>query len=337
MLRLALLLALLALVSSAHADARAQRVESVLARAERDLARGAAAAAVLRLSRALARDAEDPRLVLRFAELALPLTGELSTRELEPLVQRAEHLLRAEERTRADTKSAPLDAERARTLALHLAWANALRERDDDSLAQVYAAGRLQDRATLDCLRQIAALAVLRDRLALAERALSLARQYVPQAPALASELGHVLLARGESEAAVTLLAEHFAIDPRDLGARRDFAYALAAAGRASEGYGLLASERAACNADPRCAIEAARIALEAGRTNDALAHAGARLAANASDLEALFVSADAHTRAGHFADARGVYQRILAIRPDNARARQALEQLPAGSSENVR
>jgi tetratricopeptide (TPR) repeat protein len=182
-------------------------------------------------------------------------------------------------------------------------------------------------------LRQIAALAVTRDRLDLAEQALALARQYYLQDVTLSAELGHVLLARGRGEAALRLFAERYAIEPGQLEARRDLAYALASEGRAGEALALLSADRAACERALGCALEAARIALEAGRPEDALAYAARRLESDAGDLDALFVTADAHTRTGQFDDARKSYERVLAVRPDSVRARQALEQLPVSNA----
>ncbi len=326
-----LALAGLARALPASADARTQRgararsAERELGAAERELARGNARAAERRLSRALGRNADDPRLLLRYAELALPLDGQLAA-DTGALSAAATSYLGALERARDGTA---LRDEDARRLLLHAAWAAALLARYDDSLALALEAGQLQDRPTLTCLRQIAALAVRRDLLAVAERALTLAKQYVPQEPGLALELGRVLLARGQPERAVLVLSERFALEPQGLALRRDLAYALASAGRARQGHALLSAERARCEADPPCALEAARIALEAGELDDALAYAARRLAASPSDLDALFVTADALLRAGQLQRAREAYERVLRVHPESARAKQALAELP--------
>jgi Tfp pilus assembly protein PilF len=94
----------------------------------------------------------------------------------------------------------------------------------------------------------------------------------------------------------------------------------------------LLAADRSACERELGCALEAARIALEAGRPDDAVRYAAQRLAADAGDLDALFVTADAHTRAGQLDQARRTYERALEVRPDSVRARTALAQLPASN-----
>lgn len=320
-------------VSPARADARSRRVEAVLTASERELTRGNVRAAERRLVRALSRDAEDARLVLRFAELLLPLAGTFDATHLPALEQHADSLFAALTRVAADTRAPQLGAEDGRRLALHAAWAAALRRDPERAFSEVLEGGRLQDGLTLACLRQLAALFVRRGELALAERALAMARQYVPQDRALGAELGHVLLARGEPERALTLFAERHAIDPHDLETRRDFAYGLASVGRSAEAHALLMAARERCEQAPDCALEAARIALEAGRTAAAMEHAESRLRRDSRDLEALYVIADAHTRGGALAAARATYERILQVSPHSVRAKQALAQLPASSN----
>jgi len=303
--------------------------ERTLAAAELALASGQPARAERRLLTALLRDPRDARVLARYATLVVPLAAE-PARPLVQRVQGARALLARIARRDAlpgDPSVYP-EPEIERAIALHAALAEALLEHDESSFALVRAAGRQQDLATVACLRQIAALAVARDRLELAEQALALARQYYLQDLALSSELGHVLLARGRGEAALRVFGERYAIDPSQLEARRDLAYALASEGRAGEALALLSSDRDACERDLGCALEASRVALEAGRPEDALRYAAKRLAADAGDLDALFVTADAHTRAGQLAEARRSYERALEVRPDSARARAALAEL---------
>jgi tetratricopeptide (TPR) repeat protein len=334
----AVLLSLAAILVSASARAQlaasAQTRERVLAAVEHELARGQLARAERRLRSALARNPRDARLLIHYAALAVPLAPEPS-KEAAARVEGARLLVQYIARREAlpGDPSQLLDPERERVLALHVALAEALLVHDDESFAWVRAAGRLQDPLTVQCLRQIATLAVTRDRLDLAEQALTLARQYYLQDLALTAELGHVLLARGRGEAALRLFAERYAIEPSQLEARRDLAYTLASEGRAGEALALLSAARADCERALGCALEAARIALEAGRLEDALAYAARRLEADAGDLDALFITADAHTRAGQLDRARSSYERVLALRPDSVRAQQALEQLPASNT----
>lgn len=326
--------ALLVSVTAQAQSARGSASERALTAAEHDLARGQAARAERRLKSALVRDPREPRLLARYAALLVPLDVERTT-PMPRRVESARELMTriARRETLPSDPSVLTDPERERVLALHAALAEALLMHDDESFALVRAGGRLQDPLTVVCLRQIAALAVTRDRLDLAERALALARQYYLQDLTLGAELGHVLLARGRGEAALRLFAERYAIEPQSVEARRDLAYALATEGRAGEALALLSADRAACERAPGCAVEAARIALEAGRPDDALAYAARRLEGDTSDLDALFITADAHTRAGRLGEARQSYERVLVVRPDSVRAQQALEQLPASNT----
>jgi tetratricopeptide (TPR) repeat protein len=279
------------------------------------------------------RNPRDARVLARYAALAVPLAPE-PARGPAQRVARARELLQRIARRDAlpgDPRALP-EPEIERAITLHTALAEALLEHDESSFALVYAAGRQQDAGTVLCLRQIAALAVARDRLELAEQALALARQYFLQDLAVSAELGHVLLARGRGEAALRVFGERYAIEPGQLEARRDLAYALASEGRPGEALALLAADRSACERELGCALEAARIALEAGRPEEAVRYAAKRLAVDAGDLDALFVTADAQTRAGQLDEARRTYERALAVRPDSVRARTALAQLPASN-----
>jgi tetratricopeptide (TPR) repeat protein len=337
---LAVLLSVAAFVVSATARAQlttrsAQRSvasERALVAAERELALGQIARATRRLESALGRDPRDLRLLARYASLAVPLASEPSAtpQRLKGARGLMERIARREELP--SDPAVQYDPELERLVVLHAALAEALLVHDDESFALVRAAGRLQDPGTVLCLRQIAALAVTRDRLDLAEQALALARQYYLQDLTLGAELGHVLLARGRGEAALRLFAERYAIEPAQLEARRDLAYALVSEGRAGEALALLSADRDACERSLGCTLEAARIALEAGRLEEALRYAEKRLERDGADLDALFITADAHTRAGRLDDARRSYERVLALRPDSVRAQQALEQLPASN-----
>lgn len=315
-----------------RATRAAQAVARVLASVDRDLARGAAPRAERRLLAALMQQPRSTLLLARYAELALPLSAEASPAPRPESARTLLARLQNRDALPGDADALP-EPERERVLLLHAALAQAVLARYDDALALATAAGRLQDLGTVSCLRRVGAIAASRDQLDSAERALSLARQFYLQDLALATELGHVLLARGQGEAALRLFAERHAIQPDALAARRDFAYALASQGRAGEALGLLVAARAGCEADSDCTLEAARIALEAGRPVDAITWAQRRLALRGEDLDALFVLGDAHTRTGALHEARNAYERVRAVRPDSVRARQALEQLPTSTT----
>jgi tetratricopeptide (TPR) repeat protein len=326
-----LLLALLLAASPAQADGPRQlrRVDSLLAASERELAQGRRERAVRKLAQALARDA-DARLLLRYGELALPFGAAVGAHALVALEPPAALLVEAF--TRVDPVAA--EPETLRRSRLYAAFAMMLVGQADDAIALVLVAGRLQDGATVHCLRAIAAVAAQRDELALAERALSFARQYMLQDVAVMGDLGRVLLARGRPDEAAALLGERFAIEPLSLTARRDLAYALLAGGRAADALALLAAAQDTCLRSAGCALEAARAALEADRPETALVYARARLRERGDDLDALFLVADAHVRSGELEAARAAYAQVLRAHPESARAKQAIEQLSGSLTE---
>ena len=322
-----LLALLLATGRPAAADRPGGEIDRALAAVTEDVARGNHEAARRRLRPLLARGTDDARVALRYLALTLPLDDVtvLSAHSLALLSTRAREVLTRLSRVIL----APDHDENARLAALHVAWAAALVGHYDESLAAVRTAGRLQDPPTLACLRLVASAAAHREQLEVAEQALLLARQFVPQDVTTMSELARVRLARGRAHEAVSLLTERLAVAPDDLEARRDLAYALTSAGRAREGLSVLMHARPACEVAQGCALEAARIALEAGLPDDAAQFAARQLDRAPDDLEALYVRADAEAERGRFAEARETWQRVLALRPDSLRAKQALAQLP--------
>jgi tetratricopeptide (TPR) repeat protein len=308
---------------------RQQVVARVLSAVERDLQRGQHAGALRRLRSSLQTDPREAAWLLRYAQLVVPLASPRAVTS-PALTEGASDLLRWLMRRDAlpGDPDAPLDLAREHALALHAAVAEAVLARYPEALTRVTSTAQLQDALAVLCLRQIAALAVTRETLPVAEQALALARQYLPQDLTLGTELGHVLLARGATEQAIPLFAERYAVSPSLLEARRDLAYALSAAGRAGEALALLTPVADACRVEPGCSLEAARIALEAGRPSEAIAFAEQLLAREPDDLDALFVAADAHTRTEQLDAARAAYERVLRVRPESVRAKQALEQL---------
>ena len=321
------LLALLSLVPRPVLAQRRAEVDRVLALAAKEAAGGSLESARRRLRPLLARGSDDARVALQYLRLTLPLDDATpySARVLELLTKRAREVLSQLSRVTL----APDHDENARLAALHVAWAAALVGRYDESLAAVRTAGRLQDAPTLSSLRLVASAAARRERLDVAEQALRMGRELVPQDVTAMAELARVLLARGRAHEAVSILTERLTVTPDDLEARRDLAYARTAAGRAREGLSVLTHVRAACELSPDCSLEAARIALEAGLPDDAAGFAARQLERAPDDLEALYVRADAQAERGLFAEARETWRRVLSLRPDNLRARQALAQLP--------
>jgi tetratricopeptide (TPR) repeat protein len=321
MVRRLIVVACLSSVALAQAERpRTDRIESALSAADADLARGDAIRAERRLLAALARKPSSTRLLLRYAELALPC-------ELEPSEVKAAELVRrlARAATVPSDASAVPDMEGERRLALHAAHAHAALGDLGAALDALRAATQRQDPTSASCARSVAARAVASEQLTVASEALQLAREAMPQDPALVSALARVWLARGRVDQALPLLAERFAIAGGELGARRELAYALAADGRPDEALDLLRAARAPCEQDAACALLAARVALEAGRLDEATSYLRARLATDAEDVDALFVLADVSTRAHRLDDARSAYQRVLRLRPDSVRAREGL------------
>jgi tetratricopeptide (TPR) repeat protein len=310
----------------ARASARERSEAAALQKAERLAARGKTDRAARELARSLRQSPSDALLV-RYAELALPFAlpeGEAQEKALREsaelfattLMRRAEH-----EETLPPA------------LALSAAWAEALRDEFASSQGLIARYARADDARTLLCLRAVAALALRRQQPAVARAVLTLARSFAPSDPELASELGMVALAQGDTQSALTALAERFAQDPSSLLARRDFAYALSAAGRPAEGYALLGVAIGACGHDASCQLERARWAFEAGMLGEALAAARVLLEREPEHLDGLFLAADALLAQGELDQARLMYQTILRIAPGNLRATNALSGLTNGPS----
>lgn len=338
-MRFVLVTSLLLCALPARADAavplerRAQHVRQALLSAEREISAGKPALAQRRLRSAVARFPGEAVLLARYAALLLPLTQSDRPQTPTATTQAATELLAqvARARTVPGHLIATRDTESERLVGLYVAYAEALLGQLDEALSQVVEVGQLQDASTVLVLRQIAAFAVRADQLPVAEQALALARQYVPQDLPLSGELGHVLLAEGREELSLAVLAERFSLTPDALVARSDLAYALATLGRPGEGLSLLNDARAACAGERACALLAGRLALESGRPAEALAFVAQWSAA--SDLDALFLAADAQERAGQLTAARATYERLLRLRPESARAKQALQQLSGSNA----
>jgi len=326
--------ALLIVGSVARADTRptrseagTQQVEAALAKANDAIAAGKRSKAEQQLRAALQRHPGEALLLLRWSELVMPLAPSIDAPVFAP-ERGATELLQKIERAHQipGDRLAAQNPESERRITLHAALAEGTLGRFEQAFAKVVEVGRLQDKETVLCLRQLAVAALRRDKLMVAEQALGLARQYVPQDPELAGELGRVLLARGKTGVAVTVFSDRFAVQPTLLSARADLAFALAADGRPAEGVAHLNAARDACIADHACALLGGRIALEAERPVEALEYT--QKLASERDLDALYVQADAKFRSGDLTGARQAYQQILAIRPESVRAKQGLEQL---------
>lgn len=303
------------------------RETRLIAQVERDLAKGRAARATRKLGDALASGgATSAELWLRYAELRVPCSGEsllaLNAREL----REAAHVWGAfPEQLARDRRE---QDEAFRRALLHRAVFLARAGSGSGALDLARLAARREDPESVACLRQLAAQAVAHEDLPAAEGALRLARGLLPQHHALPRELGLVLLARGNARGAVAQLEEAFSIDPRQLEVRRDLAYALASAGRASEGYALLAVESERCAEHTRCSLELARLALEGASLEAAEQHASALVRRDPKNLESWLLLGEVRTRAGHMDEAKRAYEEALRLSPGNPRAREALRSL---------
>lgn len=310
------------LLTPGVADAQEARVERWLAGAERAMERGRSSEALRLWRRAARRAPEDGRAVVRMAS-ALPqgapavvnVEGALRARALEAQRLLDAHLEVAEGEAR--------EARRAR------AWVEAVLGDHPGAIEAATGMAGLQDAESASLLRNLATLAVLRDDLPSAERALLAARRASPQDGEIHSELGALALARGAPERAVEHFGRALGRAPGDLDARRDLAGALLAAGRADEALGLLTRAIAAHPEAPALRLELARAALEAGQPD--VAERAARQAV------ALLPTTDprAHSLLGEaFAArdrpdlARAAFEEALRRAPRDLRARMGLDAL---------
>jgi tetratricopeptide (TPR) repeat protein len=306
----------------AQATSAQERADAALLRkTEQLLAQGKHERALRGLARSL-RGAPSDALLVRYAELALPFVPPADEAHGQLLREAAELFLSALGRHYQEDTLPP-------ALALSTAWALALRGDYEASQALIARFARADDARSVPCLRAIAALALRSAQPTVARSVLTLARSFAPADPELASELGLVALAEGDTETALNALAQRFANDPSSLLARRDLAYALSAAGRPAEGYALLGMIAGGlCGGEPTCLLERARWAFEAGMISAALAGARLLLEREPEHLDGLFLAADALLAQGELEQARLIYQSILRISPGNLRAKNALSGL---------
>lgn len=301
-----------------HLSAVPSATEAQLKQVDRWLAKGETHKAERALQRALKRS-PDLALAQRYAELSLPLRAP-SAEDLPAKRRAATLLLRTLERS----KGQPWPE----NLPPHAALAHALVGQRDAALELADSAGDAPREAWAESLRAIAALALDAGASETAEAALARARTRSPEDPAILAELGLLALARGDPAAAVAALSQRFALERSSLSARRDLAYALSAAGEPDQGYRLLSADRAACAQAELCLIELSRWALEARELDSALREAQAALERAVEPVPALYLLAEVHVARGELKQARARYERILAIDPEQLRARAAREAL---------
>jgi predicted Zn-dependent protease len=280
--------------------------------------------AVRGLARALKRT-PTALLALRYAELALPLTPPTSERERAKRQKAAQLFLELWQQPGLQR------GESGHALSFHAAWAEALSGNLRDSLALLTHVAGFDGTRALPYVRALAVLA-LPSAPDVAEASLLLARTLAPTEPELMSELGLFWLSQGKAHAALPLLAERFASAPSALAPRRDYAYALSAAGRPGEAHALLSVARSACSDAELCLLELARFALEAHEYGAALEHLSTLRARAPRELAPLFLEADVQLARAQPALAKAAYERILSLAPDNLRAQSALQGLNAAN-----
>ncbi len=308
-----------------------------LARAEQLIARGRGASA-LPILRRIARDPVDARVALAFARAGLPSEPDAVwatpderrvalAREVLAMLDRVDTTLGTPEQGR----SIALDRGRARGAAGEL-------EEAIGDVAGLRARLAPEVAATLSWL---ATLAIARDRLDLAERALDAATIASSEDDAIARDLAAVCLARGAARRAVQVLerrvarssSAHTSADPNRDVLRRELAAALLAAGDAQRALGLLAAIATSVD-DARSHLDAARAALEAGDPTRARGSAELAAAAARTDprsrAEAPLVLAEACLALRDDACARRAFTDALARDPSSTRAREGLRALDA-------
>lgn len=324
------LCALITLATPAAAQPRESRAaageKAVLKWADAEQAGGRADHAARGLLRA-AKRAPSSALLTRYAQIALPCEPAVDERAQAKQRRAADNLLRTIDTASTQEPFLTLTGE----LGVYASWALAITGDFARSREVANSYGSRDDALTVRCLRNGAALALVRANPGEAQALLSLARGFAPTDAALATELGLLLLHEGDAKRALVVLADRFAIEPASLAARRDFAYALLAAGRALEGYQLLAVEGEVCSTSDDCLLELARAALEARKPREAEQHARTLLARREGSVPALFLIAEAQGQRSDSAGARATYSRVLELSPGNLRAKAAL----AGLSES--
>lgn len=291
--------------------------DRALQQAERAEQRGQRERAWRILARAAARRPEDGRAAIRLAALLPQDPAEVA----QPI-----------ERARAveAALSAHLDAAGESVAARRaLGWAVAAHGDHARAIESIAGLAGLQDVESAALLSRLAAVAVLRDDLAAAERALEAAHRALPQDNTILSDLGAVELARGDPSSAADRFSRILGRQPDDLGARRDLAGALVASGRTEEAVALLEQAVTVHPEEPELRLELARAALEAGQAIVAERAARGVIPALADDdgrgHSALGAALAAQRRRS---EAELAFAEALRRNPRDTRARQALEAL---------
>lgn len=313
------------------AQGQSDAIARLLAQADTLAERGRSRQAWRQLRRASRRaGAEDGRPAIALGEL-------LPSEPRDPEAPWPDRAIEARDALEAFLEAAP-NAEDAPQAARLRSWATALAGDHQAAIERAAGAIGLQDRESSALLRRLATLAVRRDDLHAARRALLAAHRAWPQGSDILSELGAVELALGRPGDAVERFGRILGRDPTDLDARRDLAGALVAAGRPEAAVELLSSATSAHPGEVDLWLELAWAAIEARAPETA-----ERAAHRAIDA----LSADdgrGHTALGTALAARGqteaaaaAFDEALRRDPDDLRARQGRDTLRAAGERSDR
>ncbi|MCB9591489.1 MAG: tetratricopeptide repeat protein [Sandaracinaceae bacterium] len=284
--------------------------------------RGQAERAWALAARAMRRSApDDGRAAIAAAEVLPQLPAE-------PTAAWRDRAVRVRDALEAFLAAAPEHPD-VRRAGRARAWAQALAGEHEAAIERAAGAIGLQDREASTLLGRMAALAVLRDDLASARRALVAAHRAYPQDNATLFDLGAIELALGRPAEAAEHYGRILGRRPEDLDARRDLAGALVAAGRPDDAVELLsqAAERHPDVID--LWLELAHAALEA--TSSSVAEQAARQAIERlpeDDGRGHLALGLALAQRGDRAAAAAAFDETLRRDPGDLRAQQGLVSL---------
>ncbi|WP_236605285.1 tetratricopeptide repeat protein [Sandaracinus amylolyticus] len=316
-----------AAAQGARERARTARVEALLAQAERAVSAGRPARALGPLRRAIAADPSDARAPLRLAELLLP--DQVDEQVAAPGAAMQRDASEARRVLEAWLAGAPTDPAAQRRASAMRWWAAAIAEGHAVAIDGITRDAGLQDESAASVLRRLAALAIRRDDLEGARRALEAARRAMPQDTEVLAELAALALAQGRATEAVTLFEAVVARRPGDLDALRDVAGARMAAGDAPAAARTLESVARQLPTSGEVRLELARARLEAGDREGGITAAREALELAApNDAEPAIVLGQALAAAGQRHEARRAFEEALRRRPGSPRATEALRAL---------
>jgi len=300
------------------------------ARARASLERGALRPAERALSRWIAVDPADPLLAEVVLSRIPPTAAEAAALPAPEAEARGVWVQEWLERL---TPTDPLPLARGR------AWALAVAGDLPAALAALARVVGVHDEAGALALRRLAALAIHRGALPLAEHALALAQRAWSDDPAVGRDRAALHLALGEPREAVRLLRAELVHRPDHRGLRDDLAGALLADGQPGAAYrewSRLATVGAGEDAG-RLQRAAGRAALALGRPELARVASRRALAVDRGDGEARLLLGLALAAQGHLAAARNELSEARALLGGDLRVERALESLEERSEAGAR